>query len=177
MAYATLRRCRVFDCKGVGTFTTKASATLECRHFNTIIDKCGEYAVCYPKELENCTLGGGNIGNNGIYLIGQAYCRMVNSIIVPGINIRDGGYTPNKNTPATNCLFVTGNKGDYADYLGPNSRVVTLPELAFGRDGYMPVVGESAAVDAILIFAGTNDYMNGIPLGEWHDEVLRSRVK
>ena len=26
-------------------------------------------------------------------------------------------------------------------------------------------------VDAILIFAGTNDYMNGIPLGEWYDEV------
>ena len=24
-------------------------------------------------------------------------------------------------------------------------------------------------VDAILIFAGTNDYMNGIPLGEWYD--------
>ena len=25
-------------------------------------------------------------------------------------------------------------------------------------------------VDAIIIFAGTNDYMNGIPLGEWFDE-------
>ena len=24
-------------------------------------------------------------------------------------------------------------------------------------------------VDAIVIFAGTNDYMNGIPLGEWYD--------
>ena len=24
-------------------------------------------------------------------------------------------------------------------------------------------------VDAVLIFAGTNDYMNGIPLGEWYD--------
>ena len=26
------------------------------------------------------------------------------------------------------------------------------------------------AVDAIFIFAGTNDYMNGIPLGEWFEE-------
>ena len=25
------------------------------------------------------------------------------------------------------------------------------------------------SADAILIFAGTNDYMNGIPLGEWYD--------
>lgn len=24
-------------------------------------------------------------------------------------------------------------------------------------------------VDAIIVFAGTNDYMNGIPLGEWYD--------
>lgn len=28
-----------------------------------------------------------------------------------------------------------------------------------------------SSVDAILVFAGTNDYMNGIPLGEWYDEV------
>ena len=33
-------------------------------------------------------------------------------------------------------------------------------------------------VDAILILAGTNDYMNGIPLGEWYDEVKEEvRIK
>ena len=145
--YATLRRCRIFDCKGVGSaFTTKASATLESRHFNTIIDNCGEYAVCYPKEMENCTLGSGNIGNNSVYLIGQDYCRMVNSLFMSPVNIRDGHYDPDCNRPATNCIFAVANKGDYAQYLGPGSSVGG--SLTFGGDGYTPVIGENAAVDA-----------------------------
>ena len=145
--YATLRRCRVFDCKGVGSaFTTLASATLESRHFNTIIDNCGEYAVCYPKEIENCTLGAGNAGNDSVYLIGQDYCRMVNSLFMSPVNIRDGGYTPDKNTPATNCIFAVSNKGNYNDYLGPRSSVGGT--LKFDSDGYTPVIGANDAVDA-----------------------------
>ena len=149
VAYATLRRCRVLDCKGVGpAFTTKASATLQCRHFNTLIDNCGVYAVCYPKVLENCTLGAGNIGNQSIYLIGQEYCRMVNSIILSAFDIHDGHYNPDKNTPATNCIFAVANKGDYKGYLGPGSSLVTDPSsLVFG-DGCMPVIGSNVAVDA-----------------------------
>ena len=145
--YATLRRCRIFDCKGVGAaFTTLASATLESRHFNTIIDNCGEYAVCYPKEMENCTLGSGNVGNNSVYLIGQDYCRMVNSLFMSPVNIRDGHYNPDCNRPATNCIFAVANKGDYAQYLGPSSSVGG--SLTFGGDGYTPVIGANAAVDA-----------------------------
>ena len=76
------------------------------------------------------------------------YCRIVNSIFLSGICIKDGGYNPDMNTPTTNCIFAVENKGNYADYLGPGSRLVTDPaSLVFG-DGYMPVIGSNVAIDA-----------------------------
>lgn len=38
----------------------------------------------------------------------------------------------------------------------------------------MLVQGMGEDIDAIVIFAGTNDYNAGVPLGEWYEEVWRN---
>ena len=100
--------------------------------------------------MENCTLGAGNEGNCSLYLIGDAYCRLVQTIFLSPVWISNSNYSSPKNTPSTNCIFAVANASTdypYSEYIGPGSMLVTdASQRVF--DGYTPVIGANAAVDA-----------------------------
>ena len=169
VAFSTIRRCRMFNCSGSDT-SGQGSGAYKCKLYNTIVDRCGEKAVMYPSDLENCTIGADNYGSESVYMTDQFPCRIVNTLALGNV------YLYNANSPATNSLFAGRNvAAAAADYwLGPNSVQTNAAALAVDAN-YMPVIGSNVGIDAANAslytdgdkdaFGGQRVYNNALDIG------------